>query len=79
MQAQAEGGDNEGELTYLRERETALHGHLEALTCNEHAESAEHYHSRNNHCRQQQNGPEILAQNRRLNHHAHGNKEHGPE
>ena len=75
-QAHAESCYNEGELADLGKREARLDSHTQALPGDKHAAGAEHYHANDYHNRQEQDGPPVLYDHRRLHHHAYRDEKH---
>ena len=78
-QRHAQRGDDEGKLADLRQAEAALHGRLQRLAGQEHAQRAEQGLARDHGQRDDQDGHGIGHDHRRVHHHAHGHEEDGPE
>ena len=75
LTATSEGGDDEGEFTYLHQGETGLQRHSEGLSGKERTEAAEEDLSKDDHQRDDGNRQPILQEQGRVDHHADRHEE----
>ena len=71
MQALSQCGYNECKLTYLHQRKAALDGVVQRVSGHEEAQTAKYHLPQSDGQRDDQNGPPVLYEYRRVNHHAH--------
>ena len=72
-------GEDEGKLTDLRQRETALDGRLQRTAREQHAARAEQQLTDHDDGREDGHIPLILPQHFEVDQHAHGDEEDGSE
>ena len=72
-------GENEGELANLRQREGALHGGLQRLSCQEETARAENGLPQDDGNDDAEDGHDVLRDKGHIDHHTDGNKEDGAE
>ena len=78
-QGYAQGGNDKGKLTDLRQREPALHRGLQVLSGQEHTCRREEQLAEDDRKGDDHDGQPVLADHRRVHHHAHGHEEDGSE
>ena len=79
MQRGAQGGQDECELTDLRQREGALHGGLQRLAGKQESAGAEDGLPKHDGCDDAEDGDNILDDEVHIDHHAYRHEEDGTE
>ncbi len=78
-QRYTQGSYDKGKLTYLRQTETALHGRLQRLPCQQHTQCTEEGLPENDRQSNHDNRSSILCNHSRIYHHADRYEEDGTE